>query len=145
MKKCRFFIVLFLMVYMVLMAACKQSNTPVISSSDVDKVIILVKTDQETELKWKAEDLNFLKKFVGNINLVFGQNDENTQRFDRTLTEKQKKVEYQVEFYNKSKIIQDIKISEGNKLTIDKKEYTIDEKKENALDSLKNLLLTVAR
>lgn len=130
---------------MVLMAACKQSNTPVISSSDVDKVIILVKTDQETELKWKAEDLNFLKKFVGNINLVFGQNDENTQRFDRTLTEKQKKVEYQVEFYNKSKIIQDIKISEGNKLTIDKKEYTIDEKKENALDSLKNLLLTVAR
>jgi hypothetical protein len=143
MRKSNFGIVLFSIVCIVLLAACKQSSTPIVSSNEVDKAVILVENDKGQELKWEAEDPNFLKTLIGNLNLVFGKDDGNAQNFDQSLTQTQKNFKYEIEFYDKDKSIQVIKILQENKVTIGKKEYTVDENNEDELNSLKNHLLTV--
>ncbi|WP_241546166.1 hypothetical protein [Enterococcus villorum] len=145
MKKRELFIVLFSMFYLLLLGACKQKSNPVVSLEKVDKVVILVKDDEGKEKNWKATDPNFLKTLIGNLNVLFDKSDKNAQRYDMKLTSKQKRFNYQIKFYKNNDIVQDIQISQVNKVTIDKEKFTIGKEKENELDSLKNHLLLVAK
>jgi hypothetical protein len=136
---------LFSMFYLLLLGACKQKSNPVVSLEKVDKVVILVKDDEGKEKNWKATDPNFLKTLIGNLNVLFDESDKNAQRYDMKLTSKQKRLNYQIKFYKNNDIVQDIQISQVNKVTIDKEKFTIGKEKENELDSLKNHLLLVAK
>ncbi|EOH88949.1 hypothetical protein BH747_03510 [Enterococcus villorum] len=136
---------LFSMFYLLLLGACKQKSNPVVSLEKVDKVVILVKDDEGKEKNWKATDPNFLKTLIGNLNVLFDKSDKNAQRYDMKLTSKQKRFNYQIKFYKNNDIVQDIQISQVNKVTIDKEKFTIGKEKENELDSLKNHLLLVAK
>ncbi|EGO7898087.1 hypothetical protein FGV13_002667, partial [Enterococcus faecalis] len=71
--------------------------------------------------------------------------DENTQNFDIELTPDQKKYDYKIDFYNNGEVVQEVEISQVNKLKIDKEEYTIKEDREKELNSLKNHVLSVVR
>ncbi|MGN8982786.1 hypothetical protein ACTNBL_10790 [Enterococcus villorum] len=133
------------MFYLLLLGACKQKSNPVVSLEKVDKVVILVKDDEGKEKNWKATDPNFLKTLIGNLNVLFDKSDKNAQRYDMKLTSKQKRFNYQIKFYKNNDIVQDIQISQVNKVTIDKEKFTIGKEKENELDSLKNHLLLVAK
>lgn len=82
---------------------------------------------------------------IGNINATLGEKDENTQNFDIELTPDQKKYDYKIDFYNNGEVVQEVEISQVNKLKIDKEEYTIKEDREKELNSLKNHVLSVVR
>lgn len=133
------------MFYLLLLGACKQKSNPVVSLEKVDKVVILVKDDEGKEKNWKATDPNFLKTLIGNLNVLFDESDKNAQRYDMKLTSKQKRLNYQIKFYKNNDIVQDIQISQVNKVTIDKEKFTVGKEKENELDSMKNHLLLVAK
>ncbi|RSU11622.1 hypothetical protein CBF29_07855 [Vagococcus elongatus] len=125
------------------LVACKQSTNTVVSIDEVDKAIILVKDNEDQERKWTAQDQNFLKTLLGNINLLFDESDENAQRFDMELTPEQRdQFEYHINFYKKDKLVQEIKISNRNNVDIGKENFVI--KKDKELDSLKSHLLLVA-
>lgn len=145
MKKSKLIILMLSIAYMVILTSCKQTNDPIITADKVDKVVILVKSENEKDRSWEAEDQNFLKALIGNINATLGEKDENTQNFDIELTPDQKKYDYKIDFYNNGEVVQEVEISQVNKLKIDKKEYTIKEDREKELNSLKNHILSVVR
>ena len=145
MKKGKLIIMILSIAYMVVLTSCKQTNDPIITADKVDKVVILVKADNEKDRSWEAEDQNFLKTLIGNIKATLGKKDENTQNFDIELTPDQKKYDYKIDFYNNGEVVQEVEISQVNKLTIDKEEYTIKEDREKELDSLKSHVLSVVR
>lgn len=144
MKKRKWLIIIIAsIICLVLLNVYTHNSSPVVSIDKVDKVIIWVKDDKGQKREWKAQDPNFFKTLLGNLNLVFGNSNKNAQRFDSELTSKQKEFEYQIRFYKGDNIIQDIKISHGDKVNLDKKEFTIGKEKEKELDSLKYHLLMV--
>lgn len=145
MKKSKLIILMLSIAYMVILTSCKQTNDPIITADKVDKVVILVKSENEKDRSWEAEDQNFLKGLIGNINATLGEKDENTQNFDIELTPDQKKYDYKIDFYNNGEVVQEVEISQVNKLKIDKEEYTIKEDREKELNSLKNHVLSVVR
>ena len=145
MKKSKLIILMLSIAYMVILTSCKQTNDPIITADKVDKVVILVKSENEKDRSWEAEDQNFLKALIGNINSTLGEKDENTQNFDIELTPDQKKYDYKIDFYNNGEVVQEVEISQVNKLKIDKEEYTIKEDREKELNSLKNHVLSVVR
>lgn len=145
MKKGKLIIMILSIAYMVVLTSCKQTNDPIITADKVDKVVILVKADNEKDRSWEAEDQNFLKALIGNIKATLGKKDENKQNFDIELTPDQKKYDYKIDFYNNGEVVQEVEISQVNKLTIDKEEYTIKEDREKELDSLKSHVLSVVR
>ena len=145
MKKSKLIILMLSIAYMVILTSCKQTNNPIITADKVDKVVILVKSENEKDRSWEAEDQNFLKALIGNINPTLGEKDENTQNFDIELTPDQKKYDYKIDFYNNGEVVQEVEISQVNKLKIDKEEYTIKEDREKELNSLKNHVLSVVR
>lgn len=128
---------------LIFLGACKKTSNPVISADKVDKVVIFVKDDKGTEHSCEGQDSNFLKTLLGNINLLFDKSDTSAQRFDMELTSEQKKFKYQIKFYKENKVVQDIQVSQENKVTIDRDKFTIGEDKEKELNSLKNHLLLV--
>ncbi|MGX6979099.1 hypothetical protein ACWN8V_07550 [Vagococcus elongatus] len=144
MKKSNFFVMTILSIAsFMFLVACKQSTNTVVSIDEVDKAIILVKDNEDQERKWTAQDQNFLKTLLGNINLLFDESDENAQRFDMELTPEQRdQFEYHINFYKKDKLVQEIKISNRNNVDIGKENFVI--KKDKELDSLKSHLLLVA-
>lgn len=145
MKRSKLVLMMLSIAYLLFLTACKQTNNPVITADKVDKVVILVKDDNEKDRTWEAEDQNFLKTLIGNVNAVIGKKNENTQSFDMELTPKQKKYDYKIKFYKNGEVVQNIEISQENKLTIDKEEYTIKEDREKELNSLKNHILSVVK
>ncbi|MGX7180292.1 hypothetical protein [Enterococcus italicus] len=145
MKKSKLIILMLSIAYMVILTSCKQTNDPIITADKVDKVVILVKSENEKDRSWEAEDQNFLKALIENINATLGEKDENTQNFDIELTPDQKKYDYKIDFYNNGEVVQEVEISQVNKLKIDKEEYTIKEDREKELNSLKNHVLSVVR
>lgn len=90
MKRSKLVLMMLSIAYLLFLTACKQTNNPVITADKVDKVVILVKDDNEKDRTWEAEDQNFLKTLIGNVNAVIGKKNENTQSFDMELTPKQK-------------------------------------------------------
>jgi len=145
MKRSKLVLMMLSIAYLLFLTACKQTNNPVITEDKVDKVVILVKDDNEKDRTWEAEDQNFLKTLIGNVNAVIGKKNENTQSFDMELTPKQKNYDYKIKFYKNGEVVQNIEISQENKLTIDKEEYTIKEDREKELNSLKNHILSVVK
>lgn len=143
MKKSKLFVVTFFSIAsLMFLVACKQNTSTVVSKDEVDKAIILVKDNADQERKWTAQDQNFLKTLLGNINLLFVDSDENAQRFDMELTPEQRdQFEYHIKLYKKDKLVQEIKISNRNNVDIDKENFVI--KKDKELDSLKSHLLLV--
>lgn len=145
MKRSKLVLMMLSIAYLLFLTACKQTNNPVITADKVDKVVILVKDDNEKDRTWEAEDQNFLKMLIGNVNAVIGKKNENTQSFDMELTPKQKNYDYKIKFYKNGEVVQNIEISQENKLKIDKEEYTIKEDREKELNSLKNHILSVVK
>ena len=127
------------------LSACHQKRTPIISADKLDKAVILIKDDQGRERTWEASDLSFLKALLGNLNLVFGKDDKSAQRFDTPLTAKEKAFTYQITFYKSDKVVQTIHMSQTKNITVDKKQFTVKETDRQALDSLKQHLLVVAK
>lgn len=127
------------------LSACHQKGTPIISADKLDKAVILIKDDQGKERTWEASDLSFLKALLGNLNLVFGKDDKSAQRFDTPLTAKEKAFTYQITFYKSDKVVQTIHMSQTKNITVDKKQFTVKETDRQALDSLKQHLLVVAK
>lgn len=145
MKRNKSIIFVLLVVCLVILSACKGNTPPTISVDEVDKVKIIVKDGSGEDKHWEAEDQNFLKTLIGNVNLLFVKQDENAQNFSMKLTPSQSQFNYQIVFYKKDKIVYNIEVSKGNKLVINKEEYIIKENKESELNSLKNHLLSVAQ
>ena len=127
------------------LSACHQKGTPIISADKLDKAVILIEDDQGKERTWEASDLSFLKSLLGNLNLVFGKDDKSAQHFDTPLTEKEKTFTYQITFYQADKVVQTIHMSQTKDITVDKKQFTVKETDRQALDSLKQHLLVVAK
>lgn len=127
------------------LSACHQNGTPIISADKLDKAVILIKDDQGKERTWEASDPSFLKALLGNLNLVFGKDDKNAQRFDTPLTVKEKVFTYQITFYKSDKVIQIIHMSQTEDITVDRKQFTVKGTDRQALDSLKQHLLVVAK
>ena len=145
MKKNKSIIFVLFVICLVILSACKGSTPPTISVDEVDKVKIVVKDGSGQDKHWEAEDQNFLKTLIGNVNLLFVKKDENAQNFSMKLTPSQSQFNYQIVFYKKDKIVYNIEVSKVNKLVINKEEYIIKESKESELNSLKNHLLSVAQ
>ncbi|SLM87031.1 hypothetical protein [Vagococcus fluvialis] len=145
MKKNKSIIFVLFVICLVILSACKGSTPPTISVDEVDKVKIVVKDGSGQDKHWEAEDQNFLKTLIGNVNLLFVKKDENAQNFSMKLTPNQSQFNYQIVFYKKDKIVYNIEISNGNKVVINKEEYLIKENKESELNSLKNHLLSVVQ
>ncbi|MDN5411994.1 MAG: hypothetical protein L0F95_06235 [Lactococcus sp.] len=127
------------------LSACHQKRTPIISADKLDKAVILIKDDQGRERTWEASDLSFLKALLGNLNLVFGKDDKSAQDFDTPLTAKEKAFTYQITFYQSDKVVQPIHMSQTMDITVDKKQFTVRGTDRQALDSLKQQLLVVAK
>ena len=49
MKKSKLIILMLSIAYMVILTSCKQTNDPIITADKVDKVVILVKSDNEKD------------------------------------------------------------------------------------------------
>lgn len=145
MKKNKSIIFVLFVICLVILSACKGNTPPIISVDEVDKVKIVVKDGSGQDKHWEAEDQNFLKTLIGNVNLLFVKKDENAQNFSMKLTPSQSQFNYQIVFYKKDKIVYNIEISNGNKVVINKEEYLIKENKESELNSLKNHLLSVVQ
>ncbi|MGL4645222.1 MAG: hypothetical protein ACRCVH_12935 [Vagococcus fluvialis] len=145
MKRYKSIIFVLFVICLVILSACKGSTPPTISVDEVDKVKIVVKDGSGQDKHWEAEDQNFLKTLIGNVNLLFVKKDENAQNFSMKLTPSQSQFNYQIVFYKKDKIVYNIEISNGNKVVINKDEYLIKENKESELNSLKNHLLSVVQ
>ncbi|MDN5464590.1 MAG: hypothetical protein L0G01_09590, partial [Lactococcus lactis] len=61
------------------------------------------------------------------------------------LTAKEKAFTYQITFYQSDKVVQPIHMSQTMDITVDKKQFTVRGTDRQALDSLKQQLLVVAK
>ena len=145
MKKSKWIVMIVSVAYLFFLESCKQSSSPVVASEKIDKIIILVKDSEGEAKKWEAIDPNFIKTVIANVNLLFEKSDKNAQHYDMELTKEQKNLEYQLKLYKKNAIVQEIQIEQGNKVTVDEEKFSIEEDKEQELDSLKNHLLLVVK
>lgn len=135
---------MFLLISCVL-GACQNNNAKIISSNEADYFTVVVKKDEGAEDTTSGKDPTQIKYLLGNIESLFGNSTNGSTFSDTEITDQEKAYGYQVVFYKEDKVVQEITISQKNKVTVDKENYTIGTNKEKDLDNLKKHLLTITQ
>ncbi|MGY3725334.1 hypothetical protein SAMN05421767_1902 [Granulicatella balaenopterae] len=148
MKLKKMITVMLSLVAVMLFSACqqeaKESKMP--TAEDISRVIMVVETPNSDSFVHYTTDYDFTRNVIADLDkIIHNTNSEDYVEFANTvqegqMTEEQKDYEYFLVLYDKdNKIIEDITMTEPNKICINGKESTYED--DVNLSSLKWLML----
>ena len=147
MKLKKMITVMMSLVAVVLFSACqqeaKESKMP--AAEDISRVVMVVETPNSGTFLHDSTDFGFARNVIADIDKIYNPNSEENIEFLYTvqegqMTEEQKDYDYFLVLYDKdNKIIEEITMTEPNKICLNGKESTFED--DAYLSSLKWLML----
>lgn len=129
--------------FFLLLSACKKNDIDIISPDKIDKVKVIVTDNTGKIKKFTVTDTKEIERLSIKIKMILGKSKNTSWFADKKITEKERMFKYQINFYKSNTLIQEIKISKNNELSVNEEKIIIDKEKEKELDNLKKHLLVI--
>ncbi|EOT39894.1 hypothetical protein [Enterococcus columbae] len=127
--------------FFLLLSSCKKNNIDIVSPDNVDEIKVTVTNTMGDVKMFTVTDKKEIERLSIKIHMVFGETKKTSWFVAKELTENEKNFKYQLKFYKSTKMIQEIIISQNNKLSVDSEKIIVDRERE--LNNLKKHLLAI--